>query len=156
MAHSLTNAKAGRFMERVSEFSTHGSRRGFVDDGEYVLGLDNNRYALAHQCQMLCDRLAEMRKELGVPKRKSLKRFKPSSNKHLPLYQKALETAEEAERLNLLLAEIPKENSPPRDFKEACLDCWREEYPDMANIIEQRAREKIAKEARRSWRDIPA
>lgn len=31
MAHSLTNAKAARFMQRTSEFSTHGNRRGFVD-----------------------------------------------------------------------------------------------------------------------------
>ena len=31
MAHSLTNAKAARYMQRTSEFSTRGSRRGFVD-----------------------------------------------------------------------------------------------------------------------------
>ena len=33
MSHSLNNPNKEHFMNRTGSYSTHGSRRGFVDDG---------------------------------------------------------------------------------------------------------------------------
>ena len=45
MAHSLTNAKSEQFIGRTGSYSTHGSRRGFVDVPAEIPECQLNDYA---------------------------------------------------------------------------------------------------------------
>ena len=49
MSHSLNNPNKEHFMNRTGSYSTHGSRRGFVDDGVAVESNDENRQALVYR-----------------------------------------------------------------------------------------------------------
>ena len=68
MAHSLNNSKAADFMKRTSQYSTHGSRRGYVDNGRHILETDYNREALIVQKLELEKQIADFRRKHNIAK----------------------------------------------------------------------------------------
>lgn len=74
MAHSLTNAKAARFMDRVSEFSTRGSRRGFVDLGIPIP--DDQLNPEYYTLKEMEAALPVLEKNLQIPENMSIKQYR--------------------------------------------------------------------------------
>ena len=72
MAHSLNNSKAADFMKRTSQYSTHGSRRGYVDHGSYIVETDWNREALILQKVELQAKINAFRTKYKLPKKKKI------------------------------------------------------------------------------------
>ena len=83
MAHSLNNAKAAQFMERTASFSTHGSRRGFVDielpiPDTQLNDADGERDVLVRRMAFLGKQIRENKTLMGLSKNntKPLRRYR--------------------------------------------------------------------------------
>jgi len=66
MSHSLNNPNKEHFMNRTGSFSTHGSRRGFVDDGVAVESNDQNRQALIHRIEAINKVITDFKRKYGI------------------------------------------------------------------------------------------
>jgi hypothetical protein len=77
-SYSLTSAKKEQFMDRSGSFSTHGSRRGFVDidlpiHESQMHSLEDEREEIAGRKLKISLKISENRKLLGIRKGKQLR-----------------------------------------------------------------------------------
>ena len=123
MSHSLNDPKAADFMKRTSQYSTHGSRRGYVDDDSHILETDFNREAVVLRKRMLEKDISDFRIKHNINKRITIASLKaPTNPKHdigtLKKIKKiknyasqelsnVLTKAEELTELNNLLKKMP-------------------------------------------------
>jgi len=66
MSHSLNNPNKEHFMNRTGSYSTHGSRRGFVDDGIPVESNDQNRQALVYRITAINKVITDFKRKYGI------------------------------------------------------------------------------------------
>tara|TARA_R100001463_G_scaffold129975_1_gene189092 strand:- start:7155 stop:7637 length:483 start_codon:yes stop_codon:yes gene_type:complete len=66
MSHSLNNPNKEHFMNRTGSYSTHGSRRGFVDDGVAVESNDENRQALVYRIEVINKVITDFKRKYGI------------------------------------------------------------------------------------------
>jgi len=71
MAHSLNNATKQQFKDRVASFSTHGSRRGFVDIAlpipkDQLNDARDEYLSLREESRILQQKITDFRKEFGL------------------------------------------------------------------------------------------
>tara|TARA_R110000822_G_scaffold67740_2_gene164810 strand:- start:317 stop:805 length:489 start_codon:yes stop_codon:yes gene_type:complete len=72
MGHSLNNPNKEQFIKRTGSYSTHGSRRGFVDDGIKVESNDENRQALVHKLMLNNKIITDFRKKYRIASKKRI------------------------------------------------------------------------------------
>jgi len=70
MSHSLNNPNKEHFMNRTGSYSTHGSRRGFVDDGIPVESNDQNRQAIIHRIEAINKVITDFKRKHGIKQTK--------------------------------------------------------------------------------------
>ncbi len=149
-ATSLNNAKAAQFMSRTASYSTHGSRRGYVDDGVPVETSGSESYqALNAQFEAIRIELTALRKSCGVkPGGKTTSWDKSSDPRRRAAYPRARYLAAQYEIVkNKLVALRPakeKVRLPPRHFEDVMRDTAREMLGDM--IWDQ-----VLAEAKKRW-----
>jgi hypothetical protein len=85
-SYSLGNAKAGQFMAREASYSTHGSRRGFVDidlpiPESQLSDASETLNALLQRKQELSLAISNNRHILGIKKGKPLKTYANSARR---------------------------------------------------------------------------
>ena len=66
MGHSLNNPNKEQFIKRTGSYSTHGSRRGFVDDGVEVESNDQNRQAIVYRIQVINKTITDFKRKYGI------------------------------------------------------------------------------------------
>ena len=66
MSHSLNNPSKEHFMNRTGSYSTHGSRRGFVDDGVAVESNDENRQALVYRIEAINKVITDFKRKYEI------------------------------------------------------------------------------------------
>jgi len=66
MSHSLNNPNKEHFMNRTGSYSTHGSRRGFVDDGISVESNDQNRQAIIYRIEAINKVITDFKRKYGI------------------------------------------------------------------------------------------
>jgi hypothetical protein len=69
---SFNSPKGEQFIKRTANYSTHGSRRGFVDDGTYVESKDTDRDALVYNIALINEQINAFREKYKVPYGKSI------------------------------------------------------------------------------------
>ena len=69
-------------MKRTSQFSTHGSRRGYVDDGSYILETDFNREAVVLRKRLLEKEISDFRRKHNINKHITLVSLKIPTSAH--------------------------------------------------------------------------
>ena len=70
-------------MKRTSQYSTHGSRRGYVDDDSHILETDFNREAVVLKKRMLEKEISDFRTKHNINKRITIASLKvPTNSKH--------------------------------------------------------------------------
>ena len=72
MSHSLNNPNKEHFMNRTGSYSTHGSRRGFVDDGIPVESNDQNRQALVYRITAINKVITDFKRKYGIKQEQSV------------------------------------------------------------------------------------
>lgn len=144
MAHALSNSDKQQFIDRSGSYSTHGSRRGFVDidlpmPEDQLADASNEWLVLSERKQTMTLQLSEYRKKLGIGAGKQLKKYENAArsgvyknSKNLSdLLLEAMELAKECAALELRMKEVklrmPKE--PPRADAARFIDAARELLP---------------------------
>ena len=161
MAHSLNNSKAADFMERTSQYSTHGSRRGYVDHGRHILETDYNREALIVQKVELQKKIADFRRKHNIDKRITLVSLQvPNSATHDVRTLKKLKrirrfTAQElgsvltaANKVKLIdkqLKKMPKSRVVYKKKSEQMIAILKERSPELYEALELEALKQIAR-----------
>lgn len=161
MAHSLNNSKAADFMKRTSQYSTHGSRRGYVDNGRHILETDYNREALIVQKLELEKQIADFRRKHNIAKSITLVSLKvPTSADHDIRTLKKLKrirryTAQElgsvltaAKKITLIskqLKKMPKSRIVFKKKSEQMLSILKERSPELYEALELEAMRQIAR-----------
>lgn len=161
MAHSLNNAKAADFMERTSQYSTHGSRRGYVDHGRHILETDYNREALIVQKVELQQKIADFRRKHNIDKRitlvslqvpnsathdvrtlKKLKRIRRFTAQELG---SVLTAANKVELIDKQLKKMPKSRIVYKKKSEQMIAILKERSPELYEALELEALKQIAR-----------
>lgn len=161
MAHSLNNAKAADFMERTSQYSTHGSRRGYVDHGRHILETDYNREALIVQKVELQQKIADFRRKHNIDKRitlvslqvpnsathdvrtlKKLKRIRRYTSQELG---SVLTAAKKVELIDKQLKKMPKSRVVYKKKSEQMIAILKERSPELYEALELEAMKQIAR-----------
>jgi len=80
MAHSLNNATKEQFKSRTGSYSTHGSRRGFVDiplpiPKDQLNGVRDEFISLRLESSILKEKIKDGRAFFGIPQGKRLRDF---------------------------------------------------------------------------------
>lgn len=161
MAHSLNNSKAADFMERTSQYSTHGSRRGYVDHGRHIVETDYNREALIVQKVELQKKIADFRRKHNIDKRITLVSLQvPNSATHDVRTLKKLKrirrfTAQElgsvltaANKVKLIdkqLKKMPKSRVVYKKKSEQMIAILKERSPELYEALELEALKQIAR-----------
>lgn len=160
MAHSLNNSKAADFMKRVSSYSTHGSRRGFVDMGSHLVPTDHNREALVLKKTQLQFEIAEFRAKHKIPPKKKIHevigRLKNNGSKpHKHLSKKISLDLRElnhikacVEQINEIDAKIrkmPKSRQISKSVNQCMLDILEERSPKLYRALYVEAMKQIAR-----------
>ena len=161
MAHSLNNSKAADFMERTSQYSTHGSRRGYVDHGRHILETDYNREALIVQKVELQQKIADFRRKHNIDKRitlvslqapnsathdvrtlKKLKRIRRFTAQELG---SVLTAANKVELIDKQLKKMPKSRVVYKKKSEQMIAILKERSPELYEALELEALKQIAR-----------
>jgi predicted RND superfamily exporter protein len=161
MAHSLNNSKASDFMERTSQYSTHGSRRGYVDLGLHILETDYNREALIVQKVELQQKIADFRRKHNIDKRitlvslqvpnsathdvrtlKKLKRIRRFTAQELG---SVLTAANKVELIDKQLKKMPKSRVVYKKKSEQMIAILKERSPELYEALELEALKQIAR-----------
>ena len=161
MSHSLNDPKAADFMKRTSQFSTHGSRRGYVDDDSHILETDFNREAVVLKKLMLEKEISYFRTKHNINKRITIASLKvPTNSKHDIGTQKkikriknyaaqelsdVLTKAEELTELNILLKKMPKSRRIHKNKSDQICEILRERSPKLYAALEIEAMKQIAR-----------
>ena len=160
MAHSLNNPKAADFMKRVSSYSTHGSRRGFVDMGSHLVETDYNREALVLQKTQLQFEITEFRAKHKIPPKKkihevigSLKDNDSKPHKHLSKkisfdlrelnHIKAC--VEQIKEIDAKIRKMPKSRKIAKNVHLRMLDILKERSPELYRALQVEAMKQIAR-----------
>ena len=163
MAHSLNNPKAADFMKRTSGYSTHGSRRGYVDHGTHIMETDWNREALILQKVELQEEINVFRTKYKLPKKKKISELIIPSirNNDRKLYRKIKKrrsySAKElehikrcAEKLTALDAQIlkmPPSRNISTDVQYQMVAILAQRSPKLYAALEKEAMRQIARAA---------
>lgn len=161
MSHSLNDPKAADFMKRTSQFSTHGSRRGYVDDGSYILETDFNREALVLRKKLLEKEISDFRRKHNINKHitlvslkiptaahhdirtlKKLKRIRAYTKEELG---KVLAKAEEVAELSKLLNKMPRSRKIHKNTSDQICEILKERSPELYEALEIEALKQIAR-----------
>ena len=161
MAHSLNNPKAADFMKRVSSYSTHGSRRGFVDNGSALVPTDYNREALILQKTQLQHEITEFRAKYKISrkrkiheiighhfadsKRESHRRFKNKRRYDLRELNHIKACVEQIKEIDAKIRKMPKSRQIPKSVNQCMLDILEERSPDLYRALQVEAMKKIAR-----------
>ena len=161
MSHSLNDPKAADFMKRTSQYSTHGSRRGYVDDDSHILETDFNREAVVLKKRMLEKEISDFRTKHNINKRITIASLKvPTNSKHDIGTQKkikriknyaaqelsnVLTKAEELTELNILLKKMPKSRRIHKNKSDQICEILRERSPKLYAALEIEAMKQIAR-----------
>lgn len=158
MSHSLNNAKAQQFMSRVADYSTHGSRRGFVDVNLPIpadqCGSPEDMLRIIHKRKKeLSLEISKNRRLLGVKPGKKLALLKHiavrgeymGSKDMSRLLLKTINMANEFQELESKYLKLKAEVKPKiakRAGQDAFIDSARELLPDhLYRAIWDRAEE---------------
>ena len=161
MSHSLNDPKAADFMKRTSQFSTHGSRRGYVDDGSHILETDFNREALVLRKKLLEKEISDFRRKHNINKHislvtlkvptsahhdirtlKKLKRIRAYTNQELgDVLTKAKEVAEISEKLH----KMPRSRKIHKNTSDQICEILKERSPELYEALEIEALKQIAR-----------
>ena len=164
MAQSLNNHKAEDFMKRTSSFSTHGSRRGWVDDGLHIRETDWNREALILQKLEKSNEIAKFREKYQISRKVSIKDLvvpRPhhhnSNTDFKNLKRKRFYTFQELEKVRRLAAEVkelekqialmPKTRNLTNNKQQLMLEILNKRSPELYRAIEREAQRMLAREA---------
>ena len=163
MAHSLNNSKAADFMKRTSQYSTHGSRRGYVDHGSYIVETDWNREALILQKVELQAKINTFRTKYKLPKKKKIDELIVPSirnndrNTYKKIKKRRSYSAEElehikgcAKKLTALDAQIlkmPPSRNISTSVPQQMLAILSQRSPELYRALEKEATKQIARAA---------
>ena len=161
MSHSLNDPKAADFMKRTSQYSTHGSRRGYVDDDSHILETDFNREAVVLKKRMLEKEISDFRTKHNINKRITIASLKvPTNSKHDIGTQKkikriknyaaqelsnVLTKSEELTELNNLLQKMPKSRTVHKNTSDQICSILRHRSPKLYAALEIEAMKQIAR-----------
>lgn len=168
MSHSLNNAKAADFMKRTSSYSTHGSRRGYVDNGRHIVETDYNREALIVQKLKLQKEIADFRRKHNIAKNitlvslqvptsanhdirtlKKLKRIRRYSAQELG---KVLTATKKVSLIDKELKKMPKSRAVYKKKSEEMLAILKERSPMIYEALEIEAMTNIARASAQALR----
>jgi hypothetical protein len=161
MAHSLNNSKAGDFMKRTSQYSTHGSRRGYVDNDDHIMETDLNREALVLQRTELQHEISNFRTKYKLPPKKKISELIVPDIRHNDtrtfkrLKKRRYYTAQELEhiqacarkctQLDAQIKRMPKSRVVFKDKAYQMIEILRERSPKLYEALELEAMRQIAR-----------
>jgi hypothetical protein len=109
---SFNSPKGEQFIKRTANYSTHGSRRGFVDDGTYVESKNTDRKALARHIDFINKQIHAFREKYKVPYGKNISQLfrKGKTRARIPVdtYNAMCELIKHKNELQEELLSIPK------------------------------------------------
>ena len=132
---SFNSPKGEQFIKRTANYSTHGSRRGFVDDGTYVESKNTDRKALARHIDFLNEQIHAFRKKYKVPYGKNISQLfrKGKTRARIPVdtYNAMCELIKHKNELQEELLSIPKPKKiriSTKSLSHIIIDVYRETY----------------------------
>ena len=132
---SFNSPKGEQFIKRTANYSTHGSRRGFVDDGTYVESKNTDRKALARHIAFLNEQIHAFRKKYKVPYGKNISQLfrKGKTRARIPVdtYNAMCELIKHKNELQEELLSIPKPKKiriSTKSLSHIIIDVYRETY----------------------------
>jgi len=130
---SFNSPKGEQFIKRTANYSTHGSRRGFVDDGTYVESKNTDRKALARHIDFINKQIHAFREKYKVPYGKNISQLfrKGKTRARIPVdtYNAMCELIKHKNELQEELLSIPKPKGPRQPtIKGEMLKIYKETY----------------------------
>jgi len=130
---SFNSPKGEQFIKRTANYSTHGSRRGFVDDGTYVESKDTDRKALIHNIALINEQIANFRQKYRIPPKRSIPRLfrKGTIRARIPVdtYNAICDLIKYKNELQEDLISTPKPKGPSQlTIKGEMLKIYKETY----------------------------
>ena len=129
---SFNSPKGEQFIKRTANYSTHGSRRGFVDDGTYVESKDTDRKALIHNIALINEQIANFRQKYRIPPKRSIPRLfrKGTIRARIPVdtYNAICDLIKYKNELQEDLISTPKPKRRKQTLTGEMLNIYRETY----------------------------
>ncbi len=152
-ATSLSNAKAAQFMNRTASYSTHGSRRGYVDDGVPVeTSASESYHALNAQFEAIRVELTEIRRACDAKPGKGIASWEKSDDpRRRAAYPRAKYLVDQYQivrkKLIALKPARDKVKLPPRHLDDVIKDTARE-------MLGEKIWDQVLAEAKKKWARI--
>jgi len=122
MSHSLNNPNKEHFMNRTGSYSTHGSRRGFVDDGIPVESNDQNRQAIIHRIEAINKVITDFKRKHGIKQTKRVLQLPEMGKTRMRIPKEEFDNVANFIRLKWELEQELKNFPKPKGKKQVILN----------------------------------
>ena len=122
MSHSLNNPNKEHFMNRTGSYSTHGSRRGFVDDGIPVESNDQNRQAIIYRIEAINKVITDFKRKYGIKQTKRVLQLPEMGKTRMRIPKEEFDNVANLIRLKWELEQELKNFPKPKGKKQVILN----------------------------------